>query len=67
MTKPADDYADLGSSDPRLSILATWDAHSAESKVDYHSTALGVDGQLYFVDPIPLHRELLESLSSTLR
>ena len=65
MTKPADDYADLGSTDPRLSILATWDAHSAENKVDCHSTALGVDGQLYFVDPVPLQRGRLEELSRT--
>ncbi len=65
MTTPADEYADLGSTDPRLSILATWDAHSFESKVDCHSSALGVDGQLYFVDPIPLRRELLAELAQT--
>jgi hypothetical protein len=63
--KPADDYADLGSTDPRLSVLACWEAYSPESKVDYHSSALGVDGQLYFVDPIPLQRELLAQLAET--
>ena len=63
--KPADDYADLGSRDPRLSVLASWEAYSSESKVDYYSSALGVDGQLYFVDPIPLQRELLDELART--
>ncbi len=61
--KPADDYADLGSNDPRLTVLACWEAYSAETKVDHHSSALGVDGQLYFVDPILLQRELLDELA----
>lgn len=63
--KPADDYADLGSADPRLSVLACWEAYSAESKVDYHSSALGVDGQLYLIDPILLQRELRDELTAT--
>ena len=63
--KPADDFADLGSNDPRLSVLACWEAYSSESKIDYHSSALGVDGQLYFVDPVPLQRELLAQLAHT--
>lgn len=61
--KPADDYADLGSNDPRLTVLACWETYSADTKVDHHSSALGVDGQLYFVDPILLQRELLDELA----
>ena len=63
MIKPADDYSDLGSRDPRLNVLACWEAYNAASKVDHHSSALGIDGQLFLVDPIPLRAGLLDELT----
>lgn len=62
--RPAPEYQELAS--PGHSgawRLACWEAFDAASKVDLHACALTLaDGRLFFVDPIPLAREVLEEL-----
>ncbi len=52
------EYADLGGS------LFCWQAYDAASKVDLHASAVAVDGQLFFVDPIPLAEDALTELTA---
>ena len=42
--------------------IACWEVYDPESKVDLHATALCMDGNLYFVDPVPLAGGALETL-----
>ena len=55
--KPAPDYADLGGG------LSCWDAYDPASKVELHATALQVGRRLYFIDPIPLEADALDTLT----
>ncbi len=56
--RAAPEYADLGGG------LFCWQAYDPASKVDLHASAVAVDGQLYFVDPILLAEEALAELTA---
>ena len=64
LMRPADEYTELGTADPRLNLLACWEAYSSESRVDLCASALSIDGRLYFVDPIELAGEPLAELAT---
>ena len=54
---PASDYADLGGG------LACWEIYDAVSKVQLHASAVRVGRRLFFVDPIPLEEDALDTLT----
>lgn len=56
----ADEYADL--TGPGVWTAYRWEAFDPASRVDLCASALGVNGRLYFVDPIPLARAALAEL-----
>ena len=55
--KPALDYTDLGGG------LACWETYDPASKVDLYSSAVRVGKRLFFVDPIPLEEDALDTLT----
>ena len=55
--KPATDYADLGGG------LSCWDAYDPASKVELYGTAIQVGRRLFFIDPIPLESDALDTLT----
>lgn len=56
----ASEYAALTGSGARS--LYRWEAYDAASKVDLCASASGVEGKLFFVDPIPLAKPALAEL-----
>ena len=56
----ASEYADL--TGPGASRAYRWEAYDSASKVDLSASALGVDGKIFFVDPIPLAESALAEL-----
>ena len=55
--KPASDYADLGGG------LACWEAYDPANKVDLYGSAVRVGRRLFFIDPIPLEADALDTLT----
>ena len=53
----ASEYADLTA--PGARGLYRWEVYDAASKVDLCASAVGVEGKLFFVDPIPLEQPAL--------
>jgi len=54
---PASDYADLGGG------LACWETFDPASKVQLYATAVRVGRRLFFIDPIPLEADALDTLT----
>ena len=55
--QPALDYNDLGGG------LACWEAYDPASKVELYGTAVRVGRRLFFIDPIPLEADALDTLT----
>ncbi len=55
--KPASDYSDLGGG------LACWETYDPASKVDLWGSAVRVGRRLFFIDPIPLEADALDTLT----
>jgi glyoxylase-like metal-dependent hydrolase (beta-lactamase superfamily II) len=54
--QPADDFQSMPGG------LSCWQGYDPSVKTDLSSTALEIEGELYFIDPIPLAAEPLEML-----
>lgn len=54
---PASDYADLGGG------LACWEIYDPANKVQLYASAVRVGRRLFFIDPIPLEEDALDTLT----
>ena len=53
--KPAPEYDDLGGG------LCCWESYDPANKVDLHASAVRAGGGLFFIDPIPLDADALDT------